>query len=83
MPSACVQRVNSMGVHSRKDVKTHPQSAINRSSHPPTNVYKPTYFPTIHPTLSHNYPHQIFRKLYLLQSLFSPLSTPPITTTTN
>jgi hypothetical protein len=83
MLSACVQYVNSMGFASRKSVNTRPQSAINRSSHPPTNVYKSPKLPTIHPRFSHLFPHQIIRKLPPLQSLFSPLSTPPITTTTN
>ena|GEM_PF-4847270 len=83
MLSTCVKHVNSVGVHSQKPVSIRPQLAIPGSINSRTNVYKPPKFPTIRPFLSQLFPHHFSRIFYLLQPLFSPLSTPPITTRAN
>lgn len=87
MPSiirlVCGKIVNSMGIHRQKVVDERPQNDQSVMMQPSQAVYNHNFVPVLTSHFPHFYPQAFMTNFYLLMSSFSPLSTLPITTTTN
>ena len=83
MLSACGKIVNSLGAARRKSVDVYPQNAGSTMNHVQSTVYNYHLLPVFPARFPHFYPQVVLVKIPPLNILFSPLSTVPITTTTN
>lgn len=81
--SAWGKIVYFMGFASRKIVDEHPQMAIYATITPRNDVYNPRFVPDFTDLFPQLFPQAIYTQLHLLKGTLSPLSTPPIITTTN
>lgn len=76
------ETVNKLGVRGRRVVNTYPQQWCTTTFMPQPSVYKLRLFPTQHQPFSHRFPQVKHLSTPLLNTSFSALSPPPITTTT-
>lgn len=81
--SAWGKAVNYVGFARRKNVDERPQLGVYATTRPHQHVYNHSFVPDLTDLFPQRFPQAKMTKLYLLTGLFSPLSTLPITTTTN
>ena len=81
--SAWGKVVNFVGSQRRKNVDGRPQMSVYTTTRPRQHVYNHSFVPDLTNLFPQFFPQAIYTQLHLLISLFSPLSTLPITTTTN
>lgn len=83
MLNTCGKIVNMLRIRSRPGGDGHPQNGMSTHQEPTGHVYKVRFTPSspvFHPP---TFPQLNLTKTPLVQLYFSPLSTQPITTTTN
>lgn len=81
--SAWGKIVQYMGFARRKSVDARPQLGVYTTTHPHLHVYNHSFVPDLTDLFPQRFPQAKITQLHLLIGLFSPLSTLPITTTTN
>jgi len=81
--SAWGKAVKYVGVARRKDVDGRPQMRVYTATEPRQHVYNHSFVPDLTDLFPQRFPQAKMTKLHLLIGTFSPLSTLPITTTTN
>ena len=83
MHNTCGKDVNSVWDGRRKSVEARPQVVVSNIIRTMTAVYNHSFVPVLTSLFPHGYPQVFSIKSHPLLYMFSPLSTLPITITTN
>lgn len=83
MLKACAKAVQIVGKACWRTVGVRPQSLWVRHQDRANSADKPVFMPVLSDVFAHRNPQTNNPLLYLFRQGFSPLSTQPITTTTN
>lgn len=83
MYKTCVQLVNELWTGGRQTVDGHPQNMVGNNMNIAKTVQNHIFLPHPSDRFPHTFPHACGNIITLLISSFSPLSTQPITITTN
>lgn len=75
--------VKNLRIHSRLAVDEYPQKLPAPTTYRSNTVYNHLVLPVLQTAFTRTFPQYFFQETLPLRRLFSPLSTPPITITTN